>query len=347
MVQQAPAAAMQAQQQAVPQQVSFPMMAANNAINKQQQSNSLLRLMQFCEHLNSTHDNKDKIEFWQKIIGDFFMETAMLKYTINNGKESKVFELPASVLPRFYHTFVSSGVRRIQIHLEDSRPYSTQMGYMVDCPRASVSYFMGPDTIVTSSGSLRVMFNNRFRIEWMEQVTHDHHEFINRAIMMQHLANKLESSQLQLKLYPYGVTEQVVRFLHVSETMSTMRNLMNQAMLPNSGGPLNTFFNSMESKPQPDGNGQNPNGNGDKEIKQESSENGIFPSPGPNDSHPNGDGRPANGHSAEDANQSGDSANANGHATPKLGQKRQRTQSVKEEESSKNFKQQSPKLAKK
>lgn len=234
------------QQTQQPPQMTIPVMAASAMINRQQQSNALLKLMQFCEQLNSIQESKYEISYWQKVIAEFFTETAVFKYTINNGKEPKVFELPAPVLPRFYHTFVNSGVQRIQIHLEDSRPYSTQIGYMVDCPRASVSYYMGPETYATSSGVLRVMFNSRFKIEWMEQTTHNHNEYIGRETLLQLLANRdLSTPPPPSMLCPYGVTEQVMRFLQVSETVTSMRKLMNQACLPNSGGPLKTFLSSV------------------------------------------------------------------------------------------------------
>lgn len=207
------------------------------------QSMALLKLMQFCEALNSNLEQKSEIEFWRRVIGEFFVDTGVLKYTVNSGKERRTWELPAAILPRFYRTFIVSGVQRIQIHLEDSRPFQPNpMGFVVDCPRASVSYYMGKDNFVTSSGSLRVIFNNRLKIELLEQSTNDHNEFISREAVIALLESSPEAKSIpHSKLGPFGMTESVMRFLQISETMTQMRDLMSQSAAPNSGGPLKTF----------------------------------------------------------------------------------------------------------
>lgn len=203
-------------------------------------SMAILRLMQFCEALNVVSDQKLEMDYWRRVIGQFFTETATVKYALNDGKETKIFELPAAILPRFYQTFTTSGVQRIQIHLEHSRPQLTPAnGYFVECPKASVSYWIGNDSMFTSSGMIRVLFNDSFKIEQMEQSTHDHHEYISRAMGLALL--KETDTTFKERLCPFGVTEPVMRFLQISDTITQMKDLFTPSVMPNSGGPLKTF----------------------------------------------------------------------------------------------------------
>lgn len=219
----------------------MPINAAATAM-MYKQSMAILKLMQFCEALNTVSDQRSDIEFWRRIVGEYFTETANMRFSVNNGKETKVFELPAFVLPRFFQTFANSGVQRIQIHLEGARPVPTAgNSFMVDCPRISVSFHMGNDSLINSNGGLRVFYNNRLKIEILEQSMHDHNEFISRAACVAMMENFDPNNLPKASIYPFGVTEPVMRFLQIWETVVQMKELVNQSTLPNSGGPLKTF----------------------------------------------------------------------------------------------------------
>ena len=217
----------------------------------QQQANTyrtamaLFKLTQFFEVLNSSSDQRANIEYWQTALGSFFTDNGFMKYTVSDGNMNQVFELPAAFIPRFYQTFSNSGVLRIQVFLEESNPQRTnQGGVMVECSKATVTYTMADSTIHILSGTLRVLFNPQLKIEWMEQSTHGHSEFVDRKTLIKLLENNLTINDLpKTKLDSFGLTEQVTRFLQLSETFSQMRDLFQQAALPNSGGPLKTFEN--------------------------------------------------------------------------------------------------------
>lgn len=238
----------QAQQQAQVQlntpgniQIAMHTQQPNNAQNQFYKQLAVLKLMNFCEAINSTSESRFDQAYWKQKINEYFTDTAVLQYSICDGEDRKVFELPAAILPRFYLTFIKSGVERIQTHLEGCRSQQGNNCYIVESPKAYITHRHEDGSIVTATATIRAIINPRMKIEYMEQTTQDHDEFVKRNSILSFLENNSIDKPPQTKLFPYGVTESVLTFLQVSDTMYQMKELMMQSKIPSSGGPYKSF----------------------------------------------------------------------------------------------------------
>lgn len=221
----------------------------------------IARLLQFVEAIGSAGEQSKNIDFWRKICYEFFSESGVLKFSVSNGKETKNFEIPFQIIPRFYHNFFEAGVIRIQFNLENPREFFNSMsGHFVECTRCSLTYWFQNGTVITLHSPTRILLNASMRIEVMEQHNQEHTEMIRRSslssfISPSGLTNNGRQQQVKQQqdsgshissfysLAPsqvtsYGYTSSTMRFLEISETLTHMRDLMAFSATPASGGPL-------------------------------------------------------------------------------------------------------------
>lgn len=273
---QAPTPKQQQQQQPkrAVNQIFHPSMVYNAQLipqfNKQM---AVLRLMTFFDSINnSLAENRTNLAFWRTKISEFFSENAILKYTVSDGKTTKSFDLPAALLPRFYLAFSSSGIKKIQTHFEGYSSIEGPNCWTVEFAKAYITYHHSDGSLVTSNGYVNAKLDALMRIEFMEQNTQDHDEFVQRATLASLFNDHdktdskdpkiktddpdtktvvLKSSDLTTKpkLYPYGVTEEIMTFLQISETLSRMQDIMSQSKTPNSGGPYKSFQTLATAQP--------------------------------------------------------------------------------------------------
>lgn len=216
-----------------------PAISFNNMPAVIKQAMAITRLNQFCEALSKVTEEKNTIDYWQDVLKDFFTENAVLKYIVGNGAEAIPYDLPFAIIPRLYYTLSNSGVQKIQLNFEVARPTSMPNGLFIECPKISIAYWFGSDTIVTATGHLRVIMNPKLKFEFMEQSSKDFKEFISRSQCISSLSGK--TSAPKSRVGEYGFTEEVIRFLQLSETTVQMRELFLQASLPNAQNPLSLF----------------------------------------------------------------------------------------------------------
>lgn len=237
------------QQHTVPRNQMVPTNSFNSIPAIIKQTMAITRLNQFSEALSKATDKKNTIEYWRDVLNEFFAENAVLKYVIETEAEEKSYNLPFAIIPRLYHTLTTSGVEKIQLNFECARPSSMPNGLYIECPRISISYWFGNDTIVTTKGHLRVVMNPKLKFEFMEQTSRDFNEFIARTTCISSISTK--TGVPKSKVGMFGFTEEVIRFLQLSETAVQMRELFFQASLSNAESPLSLFEKlASQSLPQ-------------------------------------------------------------------------------------------------
>ncbi|KAK9326179.1 LIM-domain binding protein-domain-containing protein [Lipomyces orientalis] len=262
------------QQQQQTQQVTSAGIPANLAAiqaasmrGKTMGMTALMRLLNFCETLSAATEQQRNLDYWRKFVTDFYTDLGGLKYTVVNAvdKVPKHYDVPNAALPRYYYTLFQDGVRRVQIVPEN--PREIVMGqdmHVIECGRASMIYWFSNGNHVISHGSLRVFMNATMRIDSLEFQSHDHNEFVSRAMAvaavsaaaapggMSPSSNAATTAVSRSQINGYGITDSLTRFLQITQVMAQMRELVPYYLSPNnSSGPLlsfNSFVNLINAQ---------------------------------------------------------------------------------------------------
>ncbi|KAI9824579.1 MAG: hypothetical protein M1832_001668 [Thelocarpon impressellum] len=266
----------QQQQQAAQQQAASAMMQPRGQITLK--GTFVLQMLQFGDHLGqftvSPTDQKEDglfthaygaaqaakkqsdLLYWQRFVDKFFSHAGVSRQQLwhSSDHSSKQYEISTPALPRYYCTHFESGVRNIQMILENAREKELPNNcHHVESPKASFIYWFENGTQVISSGTLRAQFDQNSKIDVLEFVTQDHKEFLPRnqmkALVSPHNSpdqkmsspkqtktlGKQKAQQRALPPPPivlpesqvndYGVTDAVTKFLELAETISQMQPL--------------------------------------------------------------------------------------------------------------------------
>ncbi|KAK9490369.1 LIM-domain binding protein-domain-containing protein [Lipomyces doorenjongii] len=218
---------------------------------------ALTRFLAFCETLSSGAEQQRDLDYWRKFVADFYADLGILKYTVVNAvdKVPKHYDVPNAALPRYYYTLFQDGVRRVQILPENPREIQiNQEMCAIECGRATIIYWFSNGNHVISHGSMRVYMNTTARIESVEFQSHDHNEFVSRAMAVaaasaaaapggvSPTSNTAASVVSRSQVNGYGITDALTRFLQITQVMAQMRELVPYYLAPNnSAGPLQSF----------------------------------------------------------------------------------------------------------
>lgn len=207
---------------------------------------AIVRLLHYAELVGQAGDQTLDLDFWKRLVSEFFTESGMLKFGVSNAQEQKQFDVPYQIVPRFYQAFFQSGVRRMQFNFENPREYFNVNNHYIDCTRCSITYWFRDGSVVNCACPTRVLFTPSLKIEWIDQRCMEYTELVSRSVLSSILSNSrdLGSGNSPASLLPpskvtaFGVSSSVMRFLECSETISHMRDLMAFSADPSSGGPL-------------------------------------------------------------------------------------------------------------
>ncbi|ODQ56339.1 hypothetical protein SAICODRAFT_28550 [Saitoella complicata NRRL Y-17804] len=210
---------------------------------------AILRLLNYCNHLSSPGQDRS-IASWKRFISEYYADNGVMRYTLFNTlhRESKQFEISTAVLPRYYCTTYESGVKRIQLILEDPSEHSTNNnGYYVECSRASIVYWFATGCQVVATGNLRVYFGayqTGIKIEAFEFLTNHHEEFVPMRPRQSPRVPGASPNSPPVKseendrdprttvsapesaINEFGVTLKTMRCLEIAESISHMSDLI-------------------------------------------------------------------------------------------------------------------------
>ncbi|OLL24688.1 Adhesion defective protein 1, partial [Neolecta irregularis DAH-3] len=213
-------------------------------------NSGVLRLHQFGEALSGCREHRHNIAYWKKVIGDYFMDNAVMRYTSYHSttKDQRLFEIPSGILPRYFLMNHESGIRQMQLLLDGPRDFMLPTGMLlVECPRASIIYWFENGIQVTVAGHLRVFYlPGVMRIDTFDFLTQSHFELIPRNILCKPspVPTSVESSPTpstntrrhsqvseeiripESLVNDFGITPKAMRCLEIVESLSYMRELM-------------------------------------------------------------------------------------------------------------------------
>lgn len=84
------------------------------------------------------------INHWRRFVQEFYSPGGVMRQALWNSstRETKQFEITTQVLARYYFTLFESGIRNVQIMLENTREtVLPNQGHIVDSPKTSFIYW--------------------------------------------------------------------------------------------------------------------------------------------------------------------------------------------------------------
>lgn len=84
------------------------------------------------------------MNWWKKFCGDYYSPTGLLRQQLVNTEknETKQFEVPTALLPRYYCTLFESGVQHVEVILQQMTEVQARPNaVIVDCKKCSFIYW--------------------------------------------------------------------------------------------------------------------------------------------------------------------------------------------------------------
>jgi len=213
----------------------------------------ILKLLQFNENQTKRPEN-NSIDFWRSFVAEFFTEDAIFKYHVWSDKETRTFEMPTKVLPRFFKLNYDSGAREVVYLMDNPREYSIENHtYLINCTRARIVTTFD-NVQVNTIGHLRVIFTRELKILSWEFEAHKHEEFFPRIVLENYISKHMNgatptSSSPSTSSSPngsnangtasippspaneYGMMPQIMRCYEIAEVIVSMEDLMDFSTL--------------------------------------------------------------------------------------------------------------------
>ncbi|KAL1954453.1 hypothetical protein VTO42DRAFT_1177 [Malbranchea cinnamomea] len=209
-----------------------------------------LRLFSFAEYLSNYSRNPSAgLAYWQSFVEQFYSPAGVLRQGVWNAQTgTKQFEILTPALARYYWTQFNSGIKHIQMIVENTveRDLPTG-GQIVESPRSCFIYWFENGCQLVSQGSLRAQFDINGKIDMLDIATSGNTEYIPRHQLQRPespdqtkspKAGKGANKKTQQKtssgqnitipesmVTDDGVPVAVMRFLEVAEIMSQMQGL--------------------------------------------------------------------------------------------------------------------------
>ncbi|KAE8319287.1 LIM-domain binding protein-domain-containing protein [Aspergillus transmontanensis] len=246
------------QQQGPPMTVQEAQLKAQqqqNAMMMQQRMNmkgaTILCLNTFAEQLSNftSRGEAHDLLYWQSFVDKFYSPSGVLRQGVWNPQTgSKQFEIATPALARYYLTQFTSGIRHIQMVVENARERdSPNGGHIVESQKTSFIYWFVNDTQIFTNGKLRAHFDMNNKIEMLDIEVTSYTEYLPRSQLQaleaadqkqspkvsKNMGKRAQQKQAQQPAFTLpesmvtanGVPFAVMSFLEVAETISQMQLL--------------------------------------------------------------------------------------------------------------------------
>jgi len=156
----------------------------------------ILRLIQYQNNLANPERPND-LDYWEETMTKYFSPVGSLRqqlYSIKSGGD-KSFQLQFPSLARYFYSHFACGVKQIFLqsydHNENKLPNG---GVLIMSSTASLTYVFQNDIRVTTTGQLRVTFDDMQKIEQMNISTTGWQEYIPRSVLLQPQSPEVKQS---------------------------------------------------------------------------------------------------------------------------------------------------------
>ncbi|EXJ89477.1 hypothetical protein A1O3_02544 [Capronia epimyces CBS 606.96] len=210
----------------------------------------ILQLIMYQDTL-AAPDRPHDLDYWEQIIGRYFSPFGSIRQQLFSNKNGvdKSFQLQYPSLARYYHTHFASGVKQLLLQSYDHNQNKLPNGGVhIWSSNASLTYIFGNDIRVTTTGQLRVIFDDMQKIEHLNISTSGWQEYIPRNALTQPPSPETKQSPkinknvkraqgkaaaLSTQLIipssgvgEWGVPNHIFQFLEIAEVMTAMGPLM-------------------------------------------------------------------------------------------------------------------------
>jgi hypothetical protein len=172
------------------------LMMSNLAKQDVMDGQCILRLISYQDILANPERPND-LDYWEHLVGQFFSPFGSLRQQFYSNKSGvdKSFQLQFPSLARYYHSYFAAGVRQILLQsFEHSQTKTANGGVHITSTNASLTYVFDNDLRVTTSGQLRVLFNDMALIEHLNISCSGWQEYIPRTLMLQMSSPEMKQS---------------------------------------------------------------------------------------------------------------------------------------------------------
>lgn len=166
--------------------VSAPMMMPDLSKQDMMGGQCILQLIMYQDNLANPERPND-LDYWEQLIGRYFSPFGSLRQQFFSNKSGgdKSFQLQYPSLARYYHSYFASGVKQIFLQSYDHNQNKLPNGGVhIWSSNASLTYVFGNDIRVTTTGQLRVLFDEVQKIEHLNITSAGWQEYIPRNALI-------------------------------------------------------------------------------------------------------------------------------------------------------------------
>ncbi|KAG9793358.1 Transcriptional activator ptaB [Exophiala dermatitidis] len=210
----------------------------------------ILQLIMYQDTLAAPERPND-LDYWDGIIARYFSQFGSIRQQLFSNKNGvdKTFMLQYPCLARYYHTHFASGVKKVLLQSYDhNQSKLPNGGVQIFSGNASLTYVFNNDIRVTTTGQLRVIFDEMAKIEHLNISTSGWQEYIPRNALLQPPSPETKQSPKINKnvkraqgkaggansvptipssgVGEWGVPNHIFQFLEIAEVMTAMGPLM-------------------------------------------------------------------------------------------------------------------------
>ncbi|KAG0278528.1 hypothetical protein BGZ96_002351 [Linnemannia gamsii] len=223
-----------------------------SSIAEEIQAKAMLRLAEFGRGLSFNAEN-ETLPFWNRFVSKFYGAAGRMRLTLIHTLtgDSKIFELMAPSLPRYYLGNLESGVKEMQVILDTPTGPASTLPLIIEYPNVSFVHHYTSGSKVFTKGSLKATFTHDLKFDLLEIVSQEFTEYIPRPVddpssspvpEVKSEGKKKGSSKravaLSKKAMPvipesaineYGISPKTLRLLEVSDIFLKMKELMHHS----------------------------------------------------------------------------------------------------------------------
>ncbi|KAI1611762.1 LIM-domain binding protein-domain-containing protein [Exophiala viscosa] len=233
----------------------------------------ILQLIMYQDNL-ANPERPYELEYWEQTIARYFSQFGSMRQQLFSNKNGvdKSFQLQFPSLARYYHTHFASGVRQILLQSYDHNQNKLPNGGVhIWSTNASLTYVFANDIRVTTTGQLRVIFDEYQKIDHLNISTSGWQEYIPRNALLQ--SPSLEEKQspkinknvkraqgkaagVTQPIIPssgvgeWGVPNHIFQFLEIAEVMTAMGPLMEYFHMHPGVGPKESLIRVTQENAQ-------------------------------------------------------------------------------------------------
>lgn len=156
----------------------------------------ILQLLLYQDTL-ANPERPDNIKYWEETIAKYFSELGSIRQQLYNNRlgNDKSFQLQYPSIGRFYYLHFTNGIKQILMQSFDhNQSKLPNGGTHIWSNKASLTYVFKNDVRITTTGSLKVSFDDMQKIEKLDISTSGWTEYLPRNLVTPPSPNQPKSS---------------------------------------------------------------------------------------------------------------------------------------------------------